>query len=243
MNRWNRKFQALEEWKLRALDRAKAKGLIPKFVPIKKSMVTVSSSFSYGCPAKPKEDLNGKPFDGPSNFQRKLEKKGFVELGHGCFSTVMAKKDSDKVIKITRKPDGWIDYCHWAAKEGFAGKFAPRVYSYKRFNNKAPFEVSVVERMDKTFWDVEYKEDIYVVRDLARLVKHGNQKASSILEEMAPGFPRFIKGLGEKFDKSLDMHDGNIMLRKDGSICYTDPVSVYDYVPSFTRLKSKDFTQ
>src|SRR5882672_10391646 len=61
-----------------------------------------------------------------------LEKKGFKRLGAGAYSTVLGKDGSDKVIKVSRSLDNWIDYIQWSAANGYAGNFAPRVYSWKR---------------------------------------------------------------------------------------------------------------
>src|SRR5882672_8899390 len=106
-------------------------------------------------------------FKCPFNFIHKLEKRGYTVLGRGAYSTVLGKKDSDRVIKVSRSLDDWIDYVQWGAKNGYAGNFVPRVYSWKRYSRygehpKDEYErttdwsVAVVERMKATCHDEKH---------------------------------------------------------------------------------------
>jgi hypothetical protein len=96
------------------------------------------------------------PLKGPHSYGAWLEKKGWKRLGSGAHSTVFGRDDSDKVIKVTQTLDNWIDYVQWAAKEGFAGSLAPRVYSWKRRDN---WSVAVVEKMERGGYDTNHKDD------------------------------------------------------------------------------------
>ena len=199
--------------------------------------------------AKPTEWKS--PFESAYAFIHFLGKRGFKYLGSGAFSTVLGKEDSDRVLKVTRTNDNWIDYIQWAAKKGYCGGFAPRVYSYKEIKTKdnKKFFVSVVERMDKTASHIKSQEDNVLVSDLLMYHSRGNIMAGCFLEELVPGIVSFESELRKEFTKSegdeercrLDYHGGNFMVRKDGSYVFTDPVCG-DRKTTASRLKAKDFT-
>jgi hypothetical protein len=211
--------------------------------------------------APPKEPEGPKSvFDDARSFYQRLEKKGFVCLGRGYYSYVMAKPGSDRVIKIGRSAnaDGWPDYVHWAAQEGYAGTFAPKVFSYKVIKGKqANFSVAIMERMDRTLSE-SYVEDYSdsappsasvaandnaLVADLfTRSAKRNHELSTTLLDLVVPRLGVFAKKLGERFKGAgLDLHGANMMLRKDGSFCVTDPIARYDFSANHKRLKAMDF--
>ncbi len=191
----------------------------------------------FSPPPKPQ-----KPFEGPRGFGQALEKRGFKALGAGAYSTVYAKEGQDRVIKVTRTQDGWIDYCVWAAKHGYAGKFAPKVYSYKEIKAENPFWVAVVERMDVTLSHLDYANDNKPIGPLLDYAVHGNPMSKDLLDCLHNGLGQFATDLGEEYEcNGLDLHGGNVMTRKDGSVCVTDPVCRHGYQSSYKRLKSTDF--
>lgn len=193
-----------------------------------------------GCKTVPQQ--SGSPFKSPYAFGAKLEKKGFKLLGSGAFSYVYGHPKSDRVIKITRNPDNWIDYIQWAAKNGYCGNYAPRVYSYKKIGD---FEVSVVEKMKQTVHLLPDKDDYRFADKLGILHLKGNVMAGIFLEELLPGMPNFLSRLEKEFVKNpleerLDLHAGNFMVRPDGTYCFTDPLCGKSKVTT-NRLKAKDF--
>lgn len=186
----------------------------------------------------------GKVFDNAWSFGQALEKRGYEELGSGCFSTVYAKGDSDRVLKVTRNIDNWIDYIHWASEKGYAGKFAPKVYSYKKFTAKdgEQFSVAVVERMHKGFYSVGIEEDAHIASALMWPCVRGNTMAQLYLEDFSPGLPKFLLDFHEEFGEDrTDIGGNNMMVRKDGSFCLTDPLAGRSKL-TVKRLRSRDFT-
>lgn len=191
------------------------------------------------------------PFESGYAFIHFLKKRGYKYLGSGAFSTVLGKENSDRVIKVTRSNDNWIDYIQWAAKKGYCGGFAPRVYSYKEIKTKreGSFFVSVVEKMEKTSSHLKVQEDNVLVSTLLGYHSRGNILAGCFLEELIPGIVSFETELRKEFSKPnedgercrLDYHGGNFMVRKDGSFVFTDPVCG-DRKTTANRLKAKDFT-
>lgn len=184
-------------------------------------------------------------FSSAHAFGQALRCRGYEHLGHGAFSTVYAKPGSDRVIKVTHRPDHWIDYCLWGEKNGYAGTLSPKVYSYKMFTKGERFSVSVVERMKKTCSRMGRKEDLYILDDLlGKYIHSENTMCGLFLEELSPGLAAFGLKLKENFG-GLDLHGGNIMVRENGTVCVTDPITYMDdesLAGTYTRLKAKDFT-
>lgn len=168
------------------------------------------------------------PFKCPFNFISKLEKRGYEVLGRGAYSTVLGKKDSERVIKVSRSLDDWIDYVQWGAANGYAGNFVPRVYSWKRFAKPAegPYEhnadwsVAVVERMADTCSD--HKHDMALLYNLYYPANAGNTMAALYMDDLCPGSYKFFEEL-HKNHFSSDIGGKNMMVRADGSFCVTDP--------------------
>lgn len=163
-------------------------------------------------------------FNSGHGFAEALEKKGYQRVGSGMYSTVYAKKDSSKVIKVNHREDQWIDYMLWAQKEG--PQFAPKLYSYKLFNKATePFTVSVLERMDLTIHRVKDKNSMALpISRLADYAANDNEPSAKVIDMLAPGLGTFLLKIGKEFKGNLDLHGGNMMVRKDGTIAITDPV-------------------
>lgn len=182
-------------------------------------------------------------FRDAASFSKALKKRGFERLGSGAYSTVFAKPGSDRVIKVTHSADNWIDYVQWAAHRGYAGKYAPQVYSYKQIKgSKQTFSVSVMERMDEVFHKLDDDHDYKMLSGMMTFVGAGNAKAKIMLDTLAPGVSQFVIDLYAEFGNDrFDLHDGNFMVRKDGSFALTDPVCGHSKLTT-TRLRAGDFT-
>lgn len=165
-----------------------------------------------------------------------VNRKGFQVLGEGYFSTVLWKK-GDRVIKVNRGMlDGWLDYVLWSHEKGYAGKIAPKVFSWKIFNGtKGQFYVATMEKIEYT--SRKYGRDKPGIL-IPTLLSHANDNptAKEFVEKLSPGVTDFAKALREKFH-SLDLHAGNWMYRADGSYVVTDPVSGHAETKT-TRFKA-----
>jgi hypothetical protein len=196
-------------------------------------------------------------FSNAFEFRKALEKRGFVKLGEGHYSAVYGKPGYDRVIKVSRTLDNWIDYVAWASKNGFAGNFAPKVYSWKRFKNATPFvprpweweynnpgaqdwSVAIVERMKETLnADSQLAKDFKIIERLHDLPEK-SLLAEVILDEVVPGVGSFFKKLHQTF-RSTDIYSKNMMIREDGTFCVTDPVCGTVKTKD-SRFKAGDFT-
>jgi hypothetical protein len=178
------------------------------------------------------------------HFVERLKKRGYKLLGAGCFSMVLAKPGSDRVIKVNFKSDNWLDYVVWAAKVGQAGKMAPKVYSYRRFNEgrHGEFYVAIMERMECCMDDL-YRKDPrkYAAYSALREFIDFSRDAEGVAAEVViPGAIAFGVMLRSSFKgQRLDLHGNNWMVRKDGTIACTDPLcDGKSSAPS--RMRSRD---
>lgn len=169
-----------------------------------------------------------KTFDSAEGFIKGLERRGFKILGSGAFATVLGKEGSDRVIKVIRTPDGWINYIAWAAKIGQAGKFAPRVFSYKKIKGRnKDFSVAVMERLSYTLEDTPEEHAMKILPGLLWRAET-NGMAAKFTEVLAPGLLAFMLQMGQQWRipiQNFDLHPGNLMVRADGSFVVVDPVS------------------
>lgn len=182
------------------------------------------------------ENGKGKVFEDRYTYFEKLKKRGFVRIGVGMYSWVVAHPKSNKVIKLGRG-DAWIDYIFWAHKTGYGGNFAPRVYSYRQHKN---FYVAIMERLDKRACDLEMYEDLALVHRLFGTgVEYKNKLALTLVDLVIPGLGKFAADFQRAFPKGRDLHGGNFMLRSDKSFVLIDPLTGDSNIKS-TRLKAKD---
>lgn len=172
--------------------------------------------------------FNQGPFYSAHGFIKALEKRGFKILGEGAFSTVLGKDGQDRVIKVIRRPDGWINYIHWAAQIGEAGHFAPKVFSYKKIKGKRKdFSVAVMERLSYTLEDAPQDHEKKLLPGLIWRAAD-NAMARKFTEVLAPGLMDFLAKMASQYEipiRNFDLHPGNLMLRADGTFVIVDPVS------------------
>ncbi len=183
-----------------------------------------------------------KAFDNSAGFIEALKRRGFEVLGSGAFSTVLAKPGQDRVLKVIRRPDGWINYVKWAAENGEAGGFAPKVFSYKKIKGRnGDFAVATMERLSYTLEKVPEEADLKILPDLLGRVDR-NPFAHRMVSMIAPGLGDFAVKMGKEWKIPLmnfDFHDGNMMVRENGQFVIVDPVSRGD--DKYNRLRAGDF--
>lgn len=161
-------------------------------------------------------------FANPRSFVAALEKKGFARIGSGAYGTVLMHPKGTRVIKVVHRPqyDGWPHYVKWATDTGYAGTFAPKVFSYK---NIGKFAVATMEKLDQTVSEAGHKSDVWAKY---HLFEHaGSNELLKMLADLAePGLAKFSEDFAAKFRYANDLHEGNVMSRK-GQVVITDPMS------------------
>lgn len=160
----------------------------------------------------------------PDRFIAGLRRRGYHVLGQGLYSTVLAKPGSQRVVKVNRSLDGWPDYMLWASKAGYAGTFAPKVYSFKFHGT---WYVAVMERLEATIdaTRCDNPRGYKIWQQLQRAIS-GWLADQKELDALVPGAWCFATALRTSGIGATDLHTQNFMLRHDGSVVCTDPVSV-----------------
>lgn len=188
------------------------------------------------------EPKRQRPVPRYDRFVNFLHKKGFKRLGGGAFSSVYHKTGSDRVIKINHAPDQWSRYALWAAKHGWAGRFAPKVYSYKY--HKEGYSVAVMEKLACTVGELrdDKKHPHYgtlAFLDIA-LRAPANDNMAAAADCFQPELSKFMREFAAEFRHArYDLHAANAMLRPDGSFVLTDPVYGGNCIRE--RLRLRDF--
>lgn len=173
-----------------------------------------------------------------TTFESRLKRHGFKEIGSGLYSTVFAKEGSDRVIKVGSDRD-WEAYILWAMENGYAGSFAPKVYSFHRHHDKdrCSYYVAVVERLRITCG----KHNVAVSNgevEGSRVEAENLLYCDSTRESLFKRFPglKCFVARAKKDRFSGDWHNGNWMLQQaDGKerLVLIDPQS--GRVPSGNR--------
>lgn len=171
-------------------------------------------------------------------IRRILAKRGYSMIGSGAYSEVWGKEGIEWVYKLNKgEDDEWCEYIVWAAAKGYDSTYAPQVESLKKFGS---FYVAKMKKLSKTMR--EFRENDVTVspqtekeymlfdhvrncaysRDMASIDPHRKNK----IEKRFPGLIAFFDDLVRNFaqGRSLDLHDGNFMVDKNGFVVVTDPI-------------------
>ncbi len=158
-------------------------------------------------------------------YENKLAGLGCQVIGNGLYANVFSVPHrSDLAIKVAGC-DPWPDYIRWATKAGYAGKFAPKVYSLKFHSD---YYVAIMERLVCTVREIRFtdKGDYRDIRtdQLTLYNQFSGYGRGEKDETAAPDFIAYVAQL-RHHQFYGDMHDGNVMVRHDGQLVITDPVS------------------
>jgi hypothetical protein len=146
-------------------------------------------------------------------YENKLRVRGCELLGSGLYSNVFSVPGKpDRAIKVAYM-DVWPEYIKWATENGHAGGFAPKVYSLKFYDD---YYVAVMERLVCTIGNIRYDFKPAQVRIFETLHNADKCEAVDLVE--------YVRTLAQN-RLSDDLHNGNVMLRSDGSMVVTDPSS------------------
>jgi hypothetical protein len=174
-------------------------------------------------------------------FVHRLERRGYERLGDGLYSIVLAKPGSNKVVKVARCLDDWPRYIAWASMRGELGNKAPLVTSLKVmrqsepdcWGNPAHFYVAVMERLSATLTQHRAAAEGAASAEALKLYR-----AFLGCRTYPDGWQGYMDELRRTF-AHLDLHGGNWMLRLDGSMVLTDPLSTSLSTPEeVARIKS-----
>lgn len=148
-----------------------------------------------------------------------------------CYADMVAvpKDYPEVVIKICPKEDKFVHYAHACFAGQLPGPNMLKVYSEVKISEDA--WLFVMERLDRSL--TEHEWEMTVVRadtlymDLpkrgryataCRTLRQSKERIKAVMNEVE----RKINDID--FWWSFDIHEGNFMKRKDGTIVYLDPV-------------------
>jgi len=159
-------------------------------------------------------------------YENKLASLGCREIGSGLYSNVFSVPNrTDIVIKVADL-DPWPSYIKWATENGHAGKLAPKVYSLKFHSAGFGYYVAIMERLVCTINEMKFGVDgrrgnPVQVKDYEALAGDWRNEQSDCEAVDLVAYYQLLKL--NRF--SGDIHDRNVMVRHDGQIVVTDPVS------------------
>jgi hypothetical protein len=175
-------------------------------------------------------------------FRCGLQRRGYNLIGEGAYSRVYAKPGSNRVVKVNRSDDNWLDYVLWGMAAGYAGTLTPRVYSFRTIEYPWGVNyVAIVERMTATLRQIDHTP---LFRHYCAIGKaaRGYTVDLTEAERAVPGCTQFAADLCSRFAGSLDLHGSNAMVRPDGTLCFTDPVNGYSSRTAPRRMRARDLT-
>lgn len=169
-----------------------------------------------------------------NTYGEALVSRGFEVLGSGHFATVYGKPGSDKVLKVGRAgaADGWLAYAAFARQSG--SPYAPKIGRIKWHVGGAGsrWYVAVLERLHSTVFDIDdNRHPAKKQHRLASKILWRDQSAEAWAKEEeaanAPGLVAYMSEVRKLFDGiyDFDLHSANSMIRADGSLVITDPLS------------------
>lgn len=172
-------------------------------------------------------------------------------LGVGCYSAVLrANNSKDQVIKIgSQADDPWIDY-YREVVHGISTPHTPKIHRFYKEPNGS-FYVAIMEKLESL--DRAHIDFVNAVREYA----YDEISYADLVEQAksmtgipnAEAFVDFIDYLIDKTDvirrggwdeyemdaRTLDIHSGNWMLRRDGTLVLIDPWAHYEIEADLER--------
>ena len=153
-------------------------------------------------------------------YENKLRARGCHLLGHGLYSNVFSVPNKPDIVIKVGEMDIWPDYVKWSIENGHAGKFAPKVYSLKFHDG---YYVAIVERLVCTIQELKFTPNGERQQRPVEQVSVFNTMhfADDCYATDLVDYIRLLR----KADLTGDLHDGNVMVRRDGSMVITDPAA------------------
>ena len=172
-------------------------------------------------------------FKADDEFEKKLQKMGWRLLDTGKFSAVFENPSKNFILKVTYRVDKGYEHYVNIIKRSRNPHF-PKIGDMKVIpyggNN---YYVYLIEKLNP----LHGYERFELVRNLDSVINRPNESLISIFErhygvpipEYLSSQPKLVQALriiGKNIGKQWnDLHAGNIMKRKDGTIVITDPYS------------------
>lgn len=163
-----------------------------------------------------------------ADLEKRLRNKGWSYGDIGEHGYVMLK--GDLAWKITRSRDvGYCRYISQVASGRFSGPHVPRIRLVLK--DREGRVAVLMERLEQTIYEV-YGFDSPLEHTLLSIFKHRNYVGNwsalrwyCVRYRVPLSFFAFARRLTAYASRRLDIHGGNIMLRRDGTLVVIDPMS------------------
>lgn len=146
-------------------------------------------------------------------------------LGRGSFASVFASDSyPDVVLKIANARDAWRIYALHCLYGVITGPHSLKIHAVRYIKEK-DIIVAVMERLEPL--SEENHEKIFSTNPRSKNIREFYDVLSGSLLE-------FFEVLDNSYSSTkcvFDLHDDNIMQRKDGTIVVTDPIWYGTHIP------------
>ena len=173
----------------------------------------------------------------PNHITERLKGCNYTKLGEGAFAAAYAKSDKSKwVIKTGPSTDGWLDYITMIMQLEFLGNpYVPKV-RFLKINPERKFYVAVLERLAYTVNRASFMHGderftassvSVVYNDAYNYLKFPTEdRGMEAREQLDAELIRLCDAIRERFtSRNLDFHSDNAMIKSNGQMVITDPVS------------------
>jgi len=196
---------------------------------------------------------------------RRLKKLGWTRLGNGYFSLVFSNPKKNYVLKVNLVNDpGYIEYVKLI--KSHPNKYFPHISDMKILEvNGEEFGIYLIERLKEmdTPWNFIYseilrgmmgvqaggasvtKKGMLTLQNTPAPKKYNQDDWTEILDRIEEN-EEFVNAINlvvtwaNKRLIGIDMHNGNIMQRSDGTAVITDP---YAGLNSYEKEKAENYYQ
>lgn len=157
---------------------------------------------------------------------RLAEANNCIAIGNeSCYADMVAipKEYPSVVIKICSGDDAFINYAHLCYRGELKGKHFLKIFSEAEIASGV--WLFVLERLDKHLEEEFYNNTVDEIT--YGMSSHDNENIP--LYEVRKSLDEAVNTLKQVFQKNKisfckDLHKGNVMQRKDGTIVFIDPV-------------------
>ena len=147
-------------------------------------------------------------------------------IGSGLKAKVYGKEGFPWALKIGPIEDSWLKYADWALQN--PNEYAPKIRRVRYVNvpnQKSKNYVALVERCSVL---LRRHDDCSLVAWWYDNIgtKMQNFTENNVIDEKFSGLHSFLNSLRQIATRDrleFDLHDENVMFRKDGSLCIIDP--------------------
>jgi hypothetical protein len=165
-----------------------------------------------------------------NDIQNQLEKFGWNSPSSGCYSSVYINPKKDYVLKINGRPDPAFNH-YVSLIHKFKNKHFPKISDMKKFKVSGyTYYVYFVEKLYKL--SEKNKDMVFaVLADLGaeKALNYAGDIPQSKIDDFIRKNPEFVKAYKilstNQRSYHSDLHDDNVMQRKDGTPVFSDPYS------------------